>query len=891
MAIIREYPAFNLEESSRMIGEKSNKGKESGVADREKGRRSGSEGLGEPFEEDGFLEADQGMMRQYKDAIKSLEKKIVSKAGTRETEDLWGERDRLKKRLESMEAGRMESAELELRKSALESPEVEAVVEKIDVVRDNLLGKVQKGVGSLFERARKIVSKAGPISKIPQIEDYVGSLAYELDQEAEQRKMKEAREKSSYYIPRLRQEAETRKKELEDRGQQGGGKQKEEKLLDRDLNYEEDSERRLGVFGDEFRESKAEIEELTGYADQITQEIKTLGVELRKAKLLKIRSSGDKEKDASRQIEIISQEIDKKNKILEAVRGEMNTVTERIADLEMKTKARLRGSDFLKIKDDSVSGRGDGVKFKIEQRGRLRQENREEIEELTGYADQITQEIKTLGVELRKAKLLKIRSSGDKEKDASRQIEIISQEIDKKNKILEAVRGEMNTVTERIADLEMKTKARLRGSDFLKIKDDSVSGRGDGVKFKIEQRRRLRQENREEIEELTGYVDQITREIKKLGVELRKAKLLKIRATGHKDKEKDASRQIEVISQEIDKKNKILETVRGEIMVMKDKVKEYGNGIGNFKKEQTGAEPSVVVDPELMREGLGAKNEEKIRELRRGLGLEEMDDRVVKTKAVVKDLAEKFARESKEEIKDPEIAKKEAMNESYSKYKQLKEEEGRREYSGESPDMYVSFSAEKYKNTTDQMNTELARLDEIDEETDQQRESLGRVGFFNFSEKKRIKDEMKDLAQEKRGIKVELNELDREISAMNSEITKKTGKKSFWDIDIREIGKSHRKFQKLSNEGGDSAENYLSFSYDQHREVENAIKMTREQIKSARGWTASSKRRQLSKKLDYFEGKLAKMDNEYDKKVIGSQRSTQRRLSGGREERVAIVRR
>ena len=771
MAIIREYPAFNLEESSRMIGEKSNKGKESGVADREKGRRSGSEGLGEPFEEDGFLEADQGMMRQYKDAIKSLEKKIVSKAGTRETEDLWGERDRLKKRLESMEAGRMESAELELRKSALESPEVEAVVEKIDVVRDNLLGKVQKGVGSLFERARKIVSKAGPISKIPQIEDYVGSLAYELDQEAEQRKMKEAREKSSYYIPRLRQEAETRKKELEDRGQQGGGKQKEEKLLDRDLNYEEDSERRLGVFGDEFRESKAEIEELTGYADQITQEIKTLGVELRKAKLLKIRSSGDKEKDASRQIEIISQEIDKKNKILEAVRGEMNTVTERIADLEMKTKARLRGSDFLKIKDDSVSGRGDGVKFKIEQRGRLRQENREEIEELT------------------------------------------------------------------------------------------------------------------------GYVDQITREIKKLGVELRKAKLLKIRATGHKDKEKDASRQIEVISQEIDKKNKILETVRGEIMVMKDKVKEYGNGIGNFKKEQTGAEPSVVVDPELMREGLRAKNEEKIRELRRGLGLEEMDDRVVKAKAVVKDLAEKFARESKEEIKDPEIAKKEAMNESYSKYKQLKEEEGRREYSGESPDMYVSFSAEKYKNTTDQMNTELARLDEIDEETDQQRESLGRVGFFNFSEKKRIKDEMKDLAQEKRGIKVELNELDREISAMNSEITKKTGKKSFWDIDIREIGKSHRKFQKLSNEGGDSAENYLSFSYDQHREVENAIKMTREQIKSARGWTASSKRRQLSKKLDYFEGKLAKMDNEYDKKVIGSQRSTQRRLSGGREERVAIVRR
>jgi len=292
-----------------------------------------------------------------------------------------------------------------------------------------------------------------------------------------------------------------------------------------------------------------------------------------------------------------------------------------------------------------------------------------------------------------------------------------------------------------------------------------------------------------------------------------------------------------------------------------------------------------------MREGLRAKNEEKIRELRRGLGLEEMDDRVVKTKAVVKDLAEKFARESKEEIKDPEIAKKEAMNESYSKYKQLKEEEGRREYSGESPDMYVSFSAEKYKNTTDQMNTELARLDEIDEETDQQRESLGRVGFFNFSEKKRIKDEMKDLAQEKRGIKVELNELDREISAMNSEITKKTGKKSFWDIDIREIGKSHRKFQKLSNEGGDSAENYLSFSYDQHREVENAIKMTREQIKSARGWTASSKRRQLSKKLDYFEGKLAKMDNEYDKKVIGSQRSTQRRLSGGREERVAIVRR
>jgi len=577
MAIIREYPAFNLEESSRMIGEKSNKGKESGVADREKGRRSGNEGLGEPFEEDRSLEADQGMMRQYKDAIKSLEKKIVSKAGTRETEDLWGERDRLKKRIESMEAGRMEADELELRKSALESPEVEAVVEKIDVVRDNLLGKVQKGVGSLFERARKIVSKAGPISKIPQIEDYVGSLAYELDQEAEQRKMKEAREKSSYYIPRLRQEAETRKKELEDRGQQGGGKQKEEKLLDRDLNYEEDSERRLGVFGDEFRESKAEIEELTGYADQITQEIKTLGVELRKAKLLKIRSSGDKEKDASRQIEIISQEIDKKNKILEAVRGEMNTVTERIADLEMKTKARLRGSDFLKIKDDSVSGRG------------------------------------------------------------------------------------------------------------------------DGVKFKIEQRRRLRQENREEIEELTGYVDQITREIKKLGVELRKAKLLKIRATGHKDKEKDASRQIEVISQEIDKKNKILETVRGEIMVMKDKVKEYGNGIGNFKKEQTGAEPSVVVDPELMREGLRAKNEEKIRELRRGLGLEEMDDRVVKTKAVVKDLAEKFARESKEEIKDPEIAKKEAMNESYSKYKQLKEEEGRREYSGESPDMYVSFSAEKYK--------------------------------------------------------------------------------------------------------------------------------------------------------------------------------------------------
>ena len=65
MAIIREYPAFNLEESSRMIGEKSNKGKESGVADREKGRRSGSEGLGEPFEEDGFLEADQGMKAAF----------------------------------------------------------------------------------------------------------------------------------------------------------------------------------------------------------------------------------------------------------------------------------------------------------------------------------------------------------------------------------------------------------------------------------------------------------------------------------------------------------------------------------------------------------------------------------------------------------------------------------------------------------------------------------------------------------------------------------------------------------------------------------------------------------------------------------------------------------
>ena len=47
----------------------------------------------------------------------------------------------------------------------------------------------------------------------------------------------------------------------------------------------------------------------------------------------------------------------------------------------------------------------------------------------------------------------------------------------------------------------------------------------------------------------------------------------------------------------------------------------------------------------------------------------------------------------------------------------------------------------------------------------------------------------------------------------------------------------------------------------------------------------------MSKKLDYFEGKLAKMDNEYNEKVTGSPRSTQRRLRGGENEKVAIVNR
>lgn len=422
----------------------------------------------------------------------------------------------------------------------------------------------------------------------------------------------------------------------------------------------------------------------------------------------------------------------------------------------------------------------------------------------------------------------------------------------------------------------------------VKIKKESVEDR-------LKRAKSSRRDKISETEDLAKYVKELRSDIDNLKQQLeeKESKLAKWKFTAKgeplgKSKYEALQKEIAETKKSLEIKKSQAERTDEELRALNSEIREYK---GSDARKTEEAKPSVAVDPELIREGLRVKNEEEIRKLRRGLGLEEMDGKVAKTGAVVEDSAKKFARESKEEIEDPETAKKKAMDESYSKYERLKEKAERREYSGESPDMYVSFSAEKYKNTTDQMNTELARLDKIDEETAQLRESLGRVGFFNFSEKRRIKDEMKGLAQEKREIEIELARLDREILAMNSEITEKTGGKSFWDINIGEIGESHRKFQELSNEGGDSAENHLSFSYDQYRETKDAIETMRREIKSARGWTASGKRRQLSKKLDYFEGKLAKMDNEYNEKVTGSPRSTQRRLRGGENEKVAIVNR